>query len=161
MNKIPVKNYIILGTILIISVIAVLYINDWFKTAEKQLDKNDSMNFMKEIKTHELNNYITENPNFIIYIRSINNNNNKFEKKLKKFIIDSELQKEFIYIKLEEFNMEEYTEFINKYKINDIIINLNESIIIIENQKIIDILYKNEEFDIKQVKKFLKDNGVY
>ena len=94
MKKIPLKNYIILSIILGVSVLIVIYITNWFLATQKQNEENNNVNFIKEVKVSEINNYITENPNFIIYLKCSTSNNVKFEKKLKKFLIDNDIQKD-------------------------------------------------------------------
>ena len=83
MKRIPLKNYFILGIILVSSIFIVLYINKLYLSTKN----NDNIlnEFIKEIKTQEIDNYIIENPNFIIYLGYKNNDNKSFEKKFKKF----------------------------------------------------------------------------
>ena len=76
------KNYFILGIIIASSIFIVLYINKLYLSTKN----NDNIlnGFIKEIKTQEIDNYIIENPNFIIYLGYKNNDNKSFEKKFKK-----------------------------------------------------------------------------
>ena len=71
MKRIPLKNYFILGIILASSIFIVLYINKLYLSTKN----NDNIlnGFIKEIKTQEIDNYIIENPNFIIYLGYKNN----------------------------------------------------------------------------------------
>lgn len=162
MKKVPLKNYLILGLILVVSVIVVLYFNKLCINAKNKKNDNLLINFIREITPHELENYITENPNFVIYLDDENMQDNSFQKKFKKFLIKYDLQKEVVFININQFDEKEFNEFIKKYYDNDLNIEKRKSLIIIDNQKIVDImLADNEKFDINFVKEFFKENGVY
>lgn len=162
MKKILLKNYVVLGIILITSVVIVLFINNWLSSInEQKKEKSIIANIIHEIKTDDIDDYILENPNFIIYMASKDDCNDvSFEKKFKSFLIDNELEKETVFLNLDEINDEIYLKFIQKYYNGANMPVFNNSIIIIENQKIRDIL-NGKKLKIKEVKKFLKDNGVY
>lgn len=162
MKKIPLKNYAILGFILIISIIIVLLINNCLSSIKDQKkEKSIIAGMIHEIKTDDIDDYILENPNFIIYMASKDACNNvSFEKSLKGFLIDNELEKETVFLNLDEINDEIYIKFIQKYYNGSNMPTFNNSIIVIENKKIRDIL-NGKKLKIKEVKKFLKDNGVY
>ena len=67
-REIPFKNYIILAVVLILTIIAVIYLFMWNRVYEKNklqtpiLDK-----YLLVINYNELNNYIVENKNAVIY----------------------------------------------------------------------------------------------
>ena len=158
MKKIPLKNYFILGIILASSIFIVLYINKLYLSTKN----NDNIlnGFIKEIKTQEVDNYIIENPNFIIYLGYKNNDNKSFEKKFKKLVTKYDLQRDIVFIDINQFNDVAFNEFCNKYA--DKLLNKDSSLIIIDNQKIIDVLdITKENSDIELVKMFFKKNGVY
>ena len=162
-RKIPFKNYIIISVILIISVAIVVYLANWYQTTNMYY-KNISIiaDFIKEVKVSEIDNYITENPDFVIYLANKNEILNvKFEKSLKKLITKNDLQKQFIFVDKSAFDNENFREFITKHG-NDIEeFSLNDCIIIIDNQQIKDLIIINESFhDAKMVELFLKENGV-
>lgn len=158
MKKIPLKNYFILGIILASSIFIVLYINKLYISTKN----NDNIlnGFIKEIKTQEIDNYIIENPNFIIYLGYKNNDNKSFEKKFKKLVTKYDLQRDIVFIDINQFNDVAFNEFCNKYAGE--LLNKDSSLIIIDNQKVIDVLdITKENSDIELVKMFLKKNGVY
>ena len=158
MKRIPLKNYFILGIVLVSSIFIVLYINKLYLSTKN----NDNIlnGFIKEIKTQEIDNYIIENPNFIIYLGYKNNDNKSFEKKFKKLVTKYDLQKDIVFIDINQFNDEDFNEFCNKYVGK--LLNKDSSLIIIDNQKVIDVLdITKENSDIELVKMFLKKNGVY
>ena len=113
MKRIPLKNYFILGIILASSIFIVLYINKLYLSTKN----NDNIlnGFIKEIKTQEIDNYIIENPNFIIYLGYKNNDNKSFEKKFKKLVTKYDLQKDIVFIDISQFNDETFNKFCKKY----------------------------------------------
>ena len=158
MKRIPLKNYFILGIILASSIFIVLYINKLYLSTKN----NDNIlnGFIKEIKTQEIDNYIIENPNFIIYLGYKNNDNKSFEKKYKKLVTKYDLQRDIVFIDINQFNDVAFNEFCNKYAGE--LLNKDSSLIIIDNQKVIDVLdITKENSDIELVKMFFKKNGVY
>lgn len=158
MKRIPLKNYFILGIILASSIFIVLYINKLYLSTKN----NDNIlnGFIKEIKTQEIDNYIIENPNFIIYLGYKNNDNKSFEKKFKKLVTKYDLQKNIVFIDISQFNDEDFNKFCKKYA--DKLLEKDSSLIIVDNQKVIDVLdITKGNNDIELVKMFFKKNGVY
>ena len=158
MKRIPLKNYFILGIILASSIFIVLYINKLYLSTKN----NDNIlnGFIKEIKTQEIDNYIIENPNFIIYLGYKNNDNKSFEKKFKKLVTKYDLQKDIVFIDISQFNDETFNNFCKKYA--DKLLKKDSSLIIVDNQKVIDVLdITKGNNDIELVKMFFKKNGVY
>ena len=158
MKRIPLKNYFILGIILASSIFIVLYINKLYLSTKN----NDNIlnGFIKEIKTQEIDNYIIENPNFIIYLGYKNNDNKSFEKKFKKLVTKYDLQKDIVFIDISQFNDEDFNKFCKKYA--DKLLEKDSSLIIVDNQKVIDVLdITKGNNDIELVKMFFKKNGVY
>ena len=158
MKKIPLKNYFILGIILASSIFIVLYINKLYLSTKN----NDNIlnGFIKEIKIQEIDNYIIENPNFIIYLGYKNNDNKLFEKKFKKLVTKYDLQKDIVFIDISQFNDETFNKFCKKYA--DKLLEKDSSLIIVDNQKVIDVLdITKGNNDIELVKMFFKKNGVY
>lgn len=158
MKRIPLKNYFILGIILVSSIFIVLYINKLYLSTKN----NDNIlnGFIKEIKTQEIDNYIIENPNFIIYLGYKNNDNKSFEKKFKKLVTKYDLQKDIVFIDISQFNDETFNKFCKKYA--DKLLKKDSSLIIVDNQKVIDALdITKGNNDIELVKMFFKKNGVY
>ena len=87
MKEVGLKNYIILGIILIVSVILVFYINNFLISTKNSCTQQSIVaEMLNEIKTTDIDNFILEHPNTIIYIASKENCNNiGFETSFKKF----------------------------------------------------------------------------
>ena len=69
MRKIPMKNYIILLAITIVTILLVVYLVNLYQTKKDyENNVNHRMTFLKEIKVEDFDNYITENPEGFIYL---------------------------------------------------------------------------------------------
>lgn len=85
-KDIPKKNYFILGIILIISCILVYYINAWYSLYQYEKRGNSPITtYMEIINYNEVENYIAENSDAIIYVSKSNN------LKIRKFEEDNEI----------------------------------------------------------------------
>ena len=69
LREIPLKNYIYLFLILLGSILLLLYIYTWYETYhENKLNTSIMNNYLTVINYNELDNYIIENKNAIIYV---------------------------------------------------------------------------------------------
>lgn len=165
MREIPKKNYWLLGLLTIITIFMVLYFSNWYKTSKDYTIESSIMtNFLGEIKEIEIDNYILENPDIVIYIASNQDEQTKkFEKKLKNYIIKEEIKGQFIYLDCSNLTPEFISIFQNKYfngALKKIPITY-PNLLFLSDGKVIDVLYKLQgKPDIKDVKKFLEENGV-
>ena len=165
MREIPKKNYIFLVILCLVTFFVVTYLVNWYKTSKEFYVETSIMSsFLAEIKETEIENYILENPEGVIYI-SYNDGkiNGKFETKLKEYILKEDIKSEFVYFDCTNLEAVFFNEFQNKYFVNTL---KDETIsypnfLIVEEGKIVDMLYGNErELDINDVKSFLEKNGV-
>ena len=81
LREIPLKNYLYLLLILIISTLFLIYIYAWYETYnESKLYTGIMNNYLTVINYNELDNYIIENKDAIIYVSVLGNEDiNKFE----------------------------------------------------------------------------------
>lgn len=164
-REIPKKNYIILIILSIGTILLVFYLNNIYKERLEYNNQNSNvMSFLSEIKEEELNNYILDNHDTIIYISSsINNENKKFESELKNYINKKNLSKDIIYLDSSNLSDSFYNNLKNNYlsdglKKQNIQLNITPNIIIIKEEKIVNVLYQQAttKFDSKQAKEFIK-----
>ncbi len=165
MREIPKRNYWLLGLLSIITIFAVFYLSNWYKTSkEYNIESSVMTNFLGEIKEVEIDNYILENPDIVIYISSgQEEQTKKFEKKLKNYIIKEEIKGQFIYLDCTNLTPEFISTFQKKYfngTLKKIPVTY-PNLLLLNDGKVIDVLYKlQDKPDIKDVKKFLEKNGV-
>lgn len=162
---VPVKNYILLGLLALVTVIGVFYLAKWYRTnKEYQINNTLMKGVISEVKSEELENYLSENPNILIYFTSSSNQDIKgFEKSLKKKISKEDLTKEIVYLDLDTI---QDTNFYATFKKNYFDENLKAknvellsipNLLIIRDGEVIDILYKrNMQINMSDVTQFLE-----
>jgi len=152
-KKIPTKNYVIYGIIVVVTLVAVFYMNEWYKAYKESVLENSYISkYVTEINYSEFENYILENPNTIIYISKTNLETSiKIEKDLYKIIKDNELTDEVVFLNLtgNEYILDEIE---NKYYNVTLSTDLNRvpAIAIFNNMKIVDILVSDDEEKISR-----------
>ena len=165
MNK-KVKNYIILIVIIVVTVIAVFYARNYYLETKKYYGDNSVMlEAVNEIHENELNNYILENPKFVLYTSSLENEKTKsFENNFKNFIVNEELNSDFIYLSLDEVNKGELQNLLEKTAKKSIKeqikVKNNVSMYVIENGKIVEVINDAENYQIDNLKNIIKQYGV-
>lgn len=157
-KKIPKKNYVIVILISVFTILLTFFLMNKYNNNKSV----ESITFVSEIKENELNNYVTERQEVIIYMSSSNNENIKeLEEDLEKYTKKKNLKDEYVYLDLSKVDSNFYNEFyINylnesysgKFKIEE------PSIVIIRNGKLES--YLNNINSINQIKLFFEKNGV-
>ena len=155
MRKIPLKNYFILLLVIIVSMIALLYLINFYKV-KKEYDDNSKMvmSFLKEIHIDDFENYIIENPEVVIYI-GYSNNNKMIETELKKYIIEKDYTQDIVYINSKD-NNKKVLKVLQKYLNNDLNMTKIPNILLIKNGKINNTYYIDENSDIAQITEFME-----
>lgn len=99
-REIPTKNYVYLAIILLVSLLILFYIYRWYETyRESKLNISIMSNYLTVINYNELEDYITENKNAVIYISILGNEQiNKFENSFKNTIMDNNLKNCMLYL---------------------------------------------------------------
>ena len=107
-REIPKKNYIYLSIILLGSILFLTYIYNWFEAYnENKLNIGIMNNYLTVINYNELDDYIIENKDAIIYVSVLGNKSiNKFEEKFKNNIMDNNLKNDILYLDLTNENQE-------------------------------------------------------
>lgn len=164
MKKIGLKNYIIYILIVFVTVALAIVFSFWYKNIKDE-QTTKSMTAIAEIKETDLDNYLTENNNIIIYLGNSKKESLKeFEEEFNKYINEESLNKNIIYIDLSEVSKNFDKKIKNKFNENsnfnnlDVNFNNDENIIVIEESKLVNILYrKTSDIKIEEVKIFLKE----
>lgn len=118
MNRvIPKKNYIILGLICLVTLVLAWYCIDFYKNSkEYQLDQNKRMKILSEVKVDELQNYILDNHDVILYFSSSRDNTySNFEESLKSYLLEEDLTKMIAYVDTANLDRSFYQEFEDNY----------------------------------------------
>lgn len=162
LRKIPRKNYVILGVVILVSLLIVYYLYMWF-TAYKSTKKGEIIldKYMTVINYNELDDYLVENPDAIIYVGILNDEDiTKFEKKFKNSIKNNKINKEVLYLNItDELNSgKKISEMKDKYTVNYANITDVPNIMVFEEGKIKTIYsIRDNGYDVQKVEKFIND----
>lgn len=163
---IPKKNYVILFMLAVITIIITLLLaNKYNKNLQYNLSENDNMSFLSQIKIDEIDNYIMDNPESIIYMSSSDNTElDKVEEDLKKYIISNNYNKNIVYLNSYDLEESKFNEFKEKYFSElikkNINLNIQPNIFVIKNGVVFNALYTNDSNDVNidDIKIFLRNN---
>ena len=142
MKKGSLKNYIILGIIVLCTLIAVFYLLNWYKQYKDiKLSEAVISSTIKEVKYDELDTVLQERDFLIVYMcTSSENKCRKFEEKFGKYINNNNLNEEIIYFDIE--NKDNLVNIYEKYKHEDLRKKLGDypMLFVFSEGKIIDLL---------------------
>ena len=161
-KEIPLKNYILLSIVLILTIVVVIYFFLWKNTYEKSKLQTPILDdYLLVINYNELNNYLVENKDAIIYVSKLNDESIRlFENKLKNIINKNNLNNKILYLDLTE-----------ELKENNIVKEINKkygkemtevpTIVIIKDGKISSSYnIKENKYNIKLLEKYLEKEDV-
>ena len=161
-KEIPLKNYILLSIVLILTIVVVIYFFLWKNTYEKSKLQTPILDdYLLVINYNELNNYLVENKDAIIYVTKLNDESIRlFENKFKNIINKNNLNNKILYLDLTE-----------ELKENNIVKEINKkygkemtevpTIVIIKDGKISSSYnIKENKYNIKLLEKYLEKEDV-
>ena len=87
-RNIPLKNYLILLLLMIVTIFIVFYLSSWYNTSKEYYQNNSILSeYLPELKTEEIDSFLIDNPEVVIYYASAKDENIKaFERDFKKLI---------------------------------------------------------------------------
>ena len=144
-KEISFKNYIILAVILIFTILLVVYLFNWQSIYQKnKLQEPILDKYLMVINYNELDDYLVENKEAIVYVSVLNDEKIRmFENKFKNLIIKNDLNNKVLYLNLTNESVE-----INKKYLS----NLSEvpTLIIFDEGKVVESYsIKDNNYDIK------------
>ncbi|MBQ3306820.1 MAG: hypothetical protein IJG68_01345 [Bacilli bacterium] len=121
------KDYLLLAFIYLITIIMVLYFcKSYIVYREYQKEIPVISGSLMEIMPDDLEHYIIDNPEVVVYMCSAPDDKcREFEKKLKKYIKKKEITDEIIYLNLTNVDLEQFTKDFNKKYPNTLKLNQN------------------------------------
>lgn len=163
-RKIPLKNYLFLAVTLIITIILVIYFYMWKQTYDNTKINTMIMDkYIQKINYNELNDYLVENKNTVIYSSVLGNTKTKnFEEKLTKVIEEKYLSNSLLYLDLTEElqNKQTKKEILEKYpELNN---NIKSPLIIVFNNEKITSIYniKDNNYNIDKLIEYLEKEDI-
>ena len=162
-RKIPLKNYIILGLIILLTLGLVYYFYLWYITYEEsKLNETIMDRYLEVINYNELNDYIVENRNAMIYTSILEDKNiRKFEIKFKNIVVKNALKDKILYMDMTDIFKDKikYTELRNSYQINNYNITNVPCILVFKDAKLVDIYsIKDDDYNTDNVLKYITEN---
>ena len=162
-REIPLKNYIILGLVVLLTLGLVYYFYLWYITYEEsKLNETIMDRYLEVINYNELNDYIVENRNAMIYTSVLENNNiRKFEIKFKNIVVKNALKDKILYMDMTDIFKDKikYTELRNSYQINNYNITNVPCILVFKDAKLVDIYsIKDNDYNADNVLNYIIDN---
>ena len=137
LRKIPLKNYIILGVIIVVTLFILNYFYMWVDAyKESKINMPIMDRYMTVINYNELDNYVVENPNTIVYVSVLEDEKiREFEKKLKSKYKSNEIDKEVLYMNitddLKDKNIK--NQMVSKYSVNSLNITKVPCVLVFED----------------------------
>ena len=161
-KEIPLKNYILLSIVLILTIVVVIYFFLWKNTYEKSKLQTPILDdYLLVINYKELNNYLVENKDAIIYVSKLNDESIRlFENKFKNIINKNNLNNKILYLDLtEELKETNIVKKINKKYGKEM--TEVPTIVIIKDGKISSFYnIKENKYNIKLLEKYLEKEDV-
>lgn len=163
-KEIPAKNYLVLGIIIIITLLACVYLFSWFRQYNNsRVNTPIITSTLREVEYNNLNTVLQERDVLIMYMCTTDQSIcRSFEKKFEKFIKENNLTEEIIYLNL-GYNEDEnnlLSKVYNQYKSDKLVKKVYEypTLLIFNEGKIIDVLSSNgkDKLTIDDVDQFLE-----
>ena len=124
LRKIPKKNYIILGVVIIITMLILYYFYMWvdvYKESKINIPILDK--YMEVINYNELDNYIVENPNSVIYVSVLEDEKIRdFEKEFKNKYRNHEVGDGLLYMNVTDEVSDKHVlaDMVENYSLNSL-----------------------------------------
>ena len=162
MRKIPVKNYIILGVLLVSTFLLLYYLYSWLVVYnESKLNQPILDKYMNVINYNELDDYLVENPNSIIYVSVLNNQEIRdFEIEFKNILKSNKVKYDMLYMDLtDELNNGELSAYVKeKYVFNSLNLSDVPLVLIFQNGQLKYIYaLKDNGYDVNRLVTFINE----
>ena len=160
-KEIPLKNYFILILVILLTILAVFYMRDWYNTSKEFYAQNSVMTkVVREIKNDEISNYILENQKFILYVSSGRNTNIKsFENEFKNLIQKMDLGENVLYMNLDEVDVSDFYNSLNSYasrkKVKNQIASSDASMYVFTDGKLTMLLNNVNNYSMKRLESII------
>ena len=160
-KEVPLKNYLILALIMLLTVLVVFYMRDWYNTSKEFYAQNSVMTkVVREIKDDEISNYVLENQKFVLYVSSGKNSSIKdFEDDFKELIKKMDLGENILYMNLDEVDINYFYKFLTNYasssKIKNQIVSSDASMYVFTDGKLTMLLNNVNNYSMKRLESII------
>ena len=163
MKNIPLKNYLILLLVSLGTALLVFYLRSWYNASIEYYQNNSIMSeYLAEIKSDEINSFVIDNPDVVIYYASAKDTSIKsFEKSLKKLMEHYEIKDDVIYIDSSKIENDSFISKLNDVSDKKINVISIPNLIYIKDGRVNKVLYSTEtKINKRDVQNFLIKCGV-
>ena len=163
-KKIISKNYFMLAVIFLISGLLFWLVVEPFRKSDKQESKLTDK--LEKLSYESIDAYITERQNVIVYLTDFSEKSNNFENEFESVALENDIDEDVVYMNTTELAPDNLTKLKNKYfndklKSSKVELNVIPNLLVFQDGKIIDILYKVDTiYDKTSITKFLENYGV-
>ena len=157
LRNVPFKNYIYLGLIFLITILVLYYIYLWYQTyREDVLSKGIINEYLTVINYNELDSYIAENGDAVIYVSKLGDDQiNKFESKFRNTVVDNNLRSHILYM---DVTNEDISSVSKKLEIDS---NLPYLVVYTDGEVTSKYSIVKNEYSTKKVEKYLNRIGIF
>ena len=154
---IPKKNYLILAIVIILTCFLMYYLYMWYDAyMDNKLNKPILDKYMEVINYNELDNYLVENTNAIVYVSILEDSDiRSFEKKFKALFKQQKINRDILYMDITN-DLSLIDSVVSKYsdgKLNSIDLPV---IIVIEDGKLKSFYnIKENNYDVQGIVSFM------
>ena len=162
LRKIPTKNYIILGMVILVTLFILYYFYMWvdvYKESKINIPIMDK--YMTVINYNELDNYVVENPNTIVYVSVLEDDKIRgFEKQFKNKYRNNEIENDVLYMNITDdirnTNIKEDMD--DRYVLNDLSIT-DVPCVLVFNDGLLKSIYSvsDNNYDIERFTIYLNN----
>ena len=142
-KKIGVSNYIIVIAIMLVSMFSIILLRNLYVTREENKLSIPVLRdvLMHELTSSEVDNYINENPDVVMYIGvSKDKKCRSFESDIKSYLINNNLGYDIVYVNLDSDEVDSFFNSFNENYGGDNRLNQYPAFVSIKNGKLEDIL---------------------
>ena len=162
LREIPLKNYMILGIVMIVSFLLVYYMYMWSSVYdESKLNVSIMDKYLEVINYNELDDYLVENIDVILYVSVLENEDiRNFEKKFKNVVKGDDLNKEILYMNITDDIKDDKkkSEMEKKYMVNSLKITDVPAILVFDGGSLKSIYsISDNDYDIERVKTYINN----
>lgn len=148
MRDVPKKNYIVLALIALGVIVVCFVFMNMYNKNNKEIYKSVVKDIINEIKYEDLDNYLQENPDVVLYINDSLKKNSDIEENLKDLIVENNIRQYVVYIEKDKSIVEKWD------------LNSNSPILIAyKDGKVVEIL-SQKSYTNDEIRNFFLRNGV-
>lgn len=160
-REVPKKNYVYVIFLTIATCVALVYFVKWYQSREQeQMTRTIHITSATEIKIDEIDAYLLENPDVIVYISNSSDETlATFERNFENYLHSRELTNKLLYIDTSAITLDGRHKIENKWFAGHAFTEPN-FIIISDGKKIGQLYYSASEIKVNEVDQFLKQYEV-